>query len=236
MKKILKVSFIIIAFFSFLSAQDAEMTDAVQNPDTEEEDDTMTDSEQPDDETADAESKTDPQTAAQTEPEAQPEPEPEPEKVVEQFIPVWLSEEHGLIDLSREWNSKLKIFPEMPVFLNARFYKGNVENYKIIILFVHSDGHLEETELVVTEPVITGIRDKVAAYTMEEKKVETAQKDMKEIVKSTDRTLLKNDMGVMAELLAASIMYSGGWGASLPWIFGGEKATAKAYLSSSLLG
>jgi len=102
MKKILKVSFIIIAFFSFLSAQDAEMTDAVQNPDTEEEDDTMTDSEQPDDETADAESKTDPQTAAQTEPEAQPEPEPEPEKVVEQFIPVWLSEEHGLIDLSRE--------------------------------------------------------------------------------------------------------------------------------------
>lgn len=236
MKKILKVSFIIIAFFSFLSAQDAEMTDAVQNPDTEEEDDTVTDSEQPDDETADAESKTDPQTAAQTEPEAQPEPEPEPEKVVEQFIPVWLSEEHGLIDLSREWNSKLKIFPEMPVFLNARFYKGNVENYKIIILFVHSDGHLEETELVVTEPVITGIRDKVAAYTMEEKKVETAQKDMKEIVKSTDRTLLKNDMGVMAELLAASIMYSGGWGASLPWIFGGEKATAKAYLSSSLLG
>ncbi|HPA55902.1 MAG TPA: hypothetical protein PLT70_00565 [bacterium] len=109
MKKILKVSFIIIAFFSFLSAQDAEMTDAVQNPDTEEEDDTVTDSEQPDDETADAESKTDPQTAAQTEPEAQPEPEPEPEKVVEQFIPVWLSEEHGLIDLSREWNSKLNL-------------------------------------------------------------------------------------------------------------------------------
>ena len=109
MKKILKVSFIIIAFFSFLSAQDAEMTDAVQNPDTEEEDDTVTDREQPDDETADAESKTDPQTAAQTEPEAQPEPEPEPEKVVEQFIPVWLSEEHGLIDLSREWNSKLNL-------------------------------------------------------------------------------------------------------------------------------
>ena len=160
----------------------------------------------------------------------------EPETEIEQFIPVWLSEENGLIDLSREWNSKIKVFPEVPVFLNARFYKGTLGNYKIIILFVHIDGKLEETELVVAKPVVQSIRDKVAAYSIEEKKVETAHKEMKEIVKSRDRSLLKDDMGVMAELLAASIIYSGGWGATLPWIFGGKDATGKAYLSSSLLG
>ncbi|HSW61196.1 MAG TPA: hypothetical protein VLJ60_10375, partial [bacterium] len=159
---------------------------------------------------------------------------------VELFVPVWLSEEEGLIDLSREWNSKIKAFPEAPVFLNARFYKGTLGNYKIIILFVHIDGHLEETQLVVPESVVQGMREKITSVSAKEKSAvqiqETVPKKEKEETVASGRKLLRDDMGVMAELLAASIMYSGGWGATLPWIFGGEKATAKAYLSSSLLG
>jgi hypothetical protein len=159
---------------------------------------------------------------------------------VEQFIPVWLSEEEGLIDLSREWNSKIKAFPEAPVFLNARFYKGTLGNYKIIILFVHIDGHLEETQLIVPESVVQGMREKITSVSAKEKSAvqiqKTVPKKEKEETVASGRKLLRDDMGVMAELLAASIMYSGGWGATLPWIFGGEKATAKAYLSSSLLG
>lgn len=228
MKKIVKMFCLILLFLSLLSAQEADME---QQPDAEDNDAEQSDAEEPDAEESDAEqAETDDSESTVSETVIKP------EKEAEMFIPVWLSEEHGLIDLSREWNLKLKVFPEAPMFLDARFYRGTQGNYKIIILFAHIDGRLEETELVVPEPVVQDIRNKVALSSMEEKKVEGAQKDIKKALKTSGRTLLRDDMGVMAELLAASILYSGGWGAALPWIFAGEDAGAKAYLSSSLLG
>jgi len=218
MKQILKISFLIILFCGYLSAQDEEMTDGTQYPDIEHGDDDLTDGEPPEN-------------------QAVTETEKEPELEIELFFPVWLSEKNGLIDLNREWNLKLKIFPEAPVFLNARFYKGTLGNYKITITFIRIDGHLEETDLIVQEHVVQGIRDRITAGVLEEENSAEAVKQISRINDAKENVkFLKNDMGVMAELLTASIIYSGGWGATLPWIFGGDDATAKAYLSSSLIG
>ena len=167
-----------------------------------------------------------------------------PVEVEETFEPEMILPEKGIIVIDRILNLKINIFPNNN-FLNARLYKGSLGSYRLIATVIETSGKLREIEINTDEVFIKSIREKLAIFYEEPtKKIVKAvtqpdkpqEKKEDVAVSSSGRKLLKDDMGLLAEMLAASIIYSGGWGATLPFVFGGDDASYKAYVASSLIG
>jgi len=169
----------------------------------------------------------------------------EPIEDKETFKPEMILPQKGIIIVDRMLNLKINIFPEHDSFLNARLYKGSKGSYRLIVTIIEKSGKLREIELNTDEVFIKNMREKLTIFYQEPaKKVvkavvktdKTEKKKQEVAVSSSGRKLLRDDMGLLAEMLSASIIYSGGWGATLPFVFGGNDAHYKAYVASSLIG
>lgn len=164
----------------------------------------------------------------------------------EVFEPEMVFPEKGIIIIDRMLNLKFNIFPNHDNFLNARLYKGSMGTYRLIATIIEKSGKLKEIEINTNEVFIKNVREKLKIFyqePMKEKKLAEVSSPQKEKASKPEsktaeggRKLIKDDMGILAELLAVSIMYSGGWGATLPLVFAGEEASYKAYVASSLIG
>ena len=120
--------------------------------------------------------------------------------------------------------------------------------YRLIATIIEKSGKLREIEINTDKIFIDNMREKLAVFYEEpekkekavlvrsQKPEETGGKIKDEKAPVDGRRLIRDDMGLLAEMLSASIIYSGGWGATLPFIFAGEEASYKAYVASSLIG
>lgn len=159
----------------------------------------------------------------------------------ESFEPEMVFPDKGIIIIDRLLNYKLNLFPNPDSFLNARLYKGSRGTYRLVVTMVGKSGKLKELELNTNGIFMKNMRDKLAIFYEEpQKKVANAVIKPEKAVKADkvpqNRKLIRDDMGLLAEMLSASIIYSGGWGATLPFVFAGEEASYKAYVASSLIG
>ncbi len=166
----------------------------------------------------------------------------------ETFEPVWFCEKNGIIDINNELNSKINVFPKEPVILSARLYKSKKGNYKIKILaFDEEKGRgLIETDIPATGDMIKNIRILLSGHFKKELEQVTEKEEVPddkkaeigvpEKIMEEEKYYLKNEAGVMAELLASSIIYTSGWGALLTYSVAGHIAQEEAYLASTLIG
>ena len=245
--KILKVIFFIVAVFLSFGAL-AEEKDMEDPADKVEQSDKSVESQESETGTdgEDVTEEKDVKDRKEGAVESQESEVPEKSEPAETFEPVMVFPEKGIIIIDRMLNLKINLFPTHDNFLNARLYKGSKGNYKLVATIIENSGKLREIELDTDGIFVSNMREKlkifyeepekkVAKVTLKNKKPEVKKEDEK-TVPSDGRKLIRDDMGLLAEMLSASIIYSGGWGATLPFVFAGDDASYKAYVASSLIG